>query len=303
MATLSEVLTALTRAVVRYNFAKKNITDHERVIEENKVQTILKKPIVAIQIDINELIEAADHNRKPLFDYLAHMIFSIKNYMDACEKQEGSLPILSNKLLKFLLDINTLFSTLQSKYIPITYDEKNQKNLLGFKKSWALSSYCESALILEDTLFLTLGLRANASEQQINTAISNLLTIEKSLLKAEYLERKNKTLTLEHQDMAQRLQAVEQKLQASQAYIKRITTAAALNAVKTINSEKKPSSILPTTLHSPGIPTWTAVFYQQFQKLMTPESMTPANAEDINAENTKDGEKEEEEQSIFSFFK
>ncbi len=182
MPYIPELLKSSISVILRYHEDKLGPQPNT---EQERIKQMLDKPHPTMITDLTALIEAAvtanarDGARRPLMLYILHNIDTIRSFVDhKGPLDEASLAIIKAQLIQFIVDLQTLLSTIQRSTIVVNYNQKSVE-LFGLKHAaWELytrEQLCTSGNILRDTLFTTLLLPIDTSRDNIERTISDML--------------------------------------------------------------------------------------------------------------------------------
>ncbi len=179
MPYIPELLESSVTVIVRYHEAKLGQQPNP---ESERIQLLLKKPHIEMITDLTGLIEAAvtasarDEARRPLLMYVLHNIIMLRSVVDSqTPLDDDSLASIKQKLVQYVVDIQTLLLTSQGTEIPIKYNQKEVRlyGLMG--RAWSAWKLSCSGNILHNTLFPTLLLPIGASRDRIECELADML--------------------------------------------------------------------------------------------------------------------------------
>ncbi|WP_133127110.1 hypothetical protein [Legionella nagasakiensis] len=151
MSTLPDLLKSLVTAIVRYHARK---TSASETPEETTVHDLLACEDIDSRLSV--LITestASDATRRPLLNYLLHIIQSIKPIVDGKISLEGEhADALRTQLIQFYKDVVLLLNTRQSSQIPINYGATTSQHYGLITGIWPVASWSVSGAVINELL-------------------------------------------------------------------------------------------------------------------------------------------------------
>ncbi len=179
MPRINNLLSALTQIIVAYcgplstEITESEEQDADYIAIPSRLPPVHEETIS----QLNKYIEQAKEKRRPLLNYLLHMIKQLKSFIDTDVPTDQATPLtpeLQEQLVQFIIVLQQLLNTSQSTSIQVHYDSQNIQ-IDGLQMGlWELYKLCKSGQMIQDTFFSILMLSVQTSHEDITKIIVTL---------------------------------------------------------------------------------------------------------------------------------
>ncbi|ETO93577.1 hypothetical protein [Legionella oakridgensis] len=157
MSALPNLLKSLVTAIVRYHARKTAIA--REIPEESLVADLLQASCEDINSRLEALIAestASDATRRPLLNYLLHVIQLIKPVVDGkIPFKEEQAEAFKKQLTQFYIDVLLLLNTRQGSQVTLNYNSTPSQHYGLIKGVWPITSWSVAGNVINELLLPT----------------------------------------------------------------------------------------------------------------------------------------------------